>query len=88
MLLDIDQTRDGSIWVVTEPGGVSRFDRSNNRFDNFFVTDGLPVNLFRQVMADRQNRIWLLHDGGMCLFDPVQRTAQILTIGLASPYLY
>ncbi len=76
MAMDVDQTHDGSIWAVTEPGGVSRFDRANNRFDNYFITDGLPVNLFRQVLADRQNRIWLLYDGGICLFDPMWRSVQ------------
>ena len=53
--------REGSVWVGTDGGGLSRF--RPRRFHVYGLAAGLPENLVRAVSEDSQGRVWLAVKG-------------------------
>ncbi len=55
--------RDGSLWVGSTGGGLSRF--ADGRFTAHYSTaDGLPENWVQALLVDRQGALWIgTHDG-------------------------
>jgi signal transduction histidine kinase/streptogramin lyase len=47
---------DGSLWIGTIGGGVSRFDGKN--FQNYSTKDGLADNVVRAISEDSNGNIW------------------------------
>ena len=58
---DIAETSDGDLWLATDRGGLVRFHRRQNRFEQVFVPqrDGAPVPQVRSVVVDGADRIWI-----------------------------
>lgn len=61
----------GFLWVITQ-NGLSRFDGFG--FRNFQHIQGdstsLPYNDLNDITIDKQDRIWLAYDAGLCFYDP------------------
>lgn len=55
---DIEKDGNGSIWVATSPGGLSRFDVKTQTFTNLSTQQGLPSNLVTNLAADKSGNIW------------------------------
>lgn len=70
---------DGTLWVGTDGGGLSRFDTQTNRFQHFQHDAGNPNSLsgnrVRVVYKDRQGILWIGTDGqGLNRFDITTNT--------------
>jgi signal transduction histidine kinase/ligand-binding sensor domain-containing protein/DNA-binding response OmpR family regulator len=74
MVWALRQTRDGSIWMATFEGGLSRL-APDGQLRTFGPSDGLPGTRFRTLLEDRQGRLWAGGaDGGAVLHNAqVQR---------------
>ncbi|HWB26573.1 MAG TPA: two-component regulator propeller domain-containing protein [Chitinophagaceae bacterium] len=64
----IIEDSDGIIWVATNGGGISGFDRKKNTFKNYRHDDRNPAsiasNYVNYVFADSRGNIWAGTDGG------------------------
>lgn len=64
---DIEQTKDGYIWLATYGGGLAKFD--GKTFVNYTTDDGLKDNLVEEVFVDSKDNIWVSTDkGGVAKF--------------------
>lgn len=71
------EDRGGTLWVGSNGGGLSRYDREQDRFRNFRAelsdVEGLPVNDIRCMLEDRDGVIWLgASGGGLCKMLPLK----------------
>lgn len=62
---------DGSVWLSTEPGGVSIYHPESERFTRLFSEQFLLENpglsSVSQILRDRNNQIWLATNSGLYL---------------------
>lgn len=65
---DITETPDGTIWFATRDGLTSLKD---NRFESYFMEQGLPENRIRDLEPDPQNAhiLWIATRNGISKFD-------------------
>lgn len=62
--------RDGSLWAGTSTG-VFRFKDGRQMTGHYLTSNSqLPGNIVYNVYEDREARIWISTDNGMCLFEP------------------
>lgn len=59
-------SRDGSLWIGTEGGGLLRY--AAGRFRVFGTQDGLSDGFVRALFEDRQGTIWVGTDNGLLRF--------------------
>jgi len=59
-------SRDGSLWIGTEGGGLLRYEAG--RFHVFGTRDGLSDGFVRALLEDRQGTIWVGTDNGLLRF--------------------
>jgi signal transduction histidine kinase/ligand-binding sensor domain-containing protein len=62
--------RSGNLWVGTAGGGLNWFDRSNETFDHYTDSDGLPSNVVLGILTDAQANLWLSTSNGLSRFNP------------------
>lgn len=72
---DILVDRDGSVWVGTFGGGLSRYDRGGDRFEHLRHDpndpNSLPAGPVRALLQDHAGMIWIGTDGGgLARLDP------------------
>jgi ligand-binding sensor domain-containing protein/signal transduction histidine kinase len=60
-------SRDGSLWIGTEGGGLLRYEAG--RFHVYGAQDGLSDGFVRALLEDRQGTIWVGTDNGLLRFD-------------------
>lgn len=60
------QDANGDIWIGTDGGGISVWNRQKNTFHNYTIADktGLTSNNITNMVADNQNNIWIASYGG------------------------
>lgn len=74
--LSIDQiysvikTKAGDIWVGTIGGGIARFDRNTEKFQNYNKSHGLNSNTVYTLLEDNNGRLWMSTSSGISMFDP------------------
>lgn len=56
------EQRDGTLWLATYGGGLSRF--SDGKFTQYSVRDGLSSDFLRCLFEDRAGRLWIGTEGG------------------------
>lgn len=69
-------TRD-DLWIITEPGGISRYWLESDSFTNYFTTEGLPVNLFDDFVLDAAGQLWLKYQHKICRWNSETWQAQV-----------
>lgn len=57
---DLLLTPEGWIWVATA-GGVSKIDLATERFQNFYLQEGLPDNLVLSTVLDPSQNLWMVY---------------------------
>lgn len=67
------QSRDGSIWVATKGGGLSRYDEKEGKFDRFTEADGLAHDNCYGIVEDAEGILWISTDNGLSRFDRQKR---------------
>lgn len=71
---EIDEDSYGNIWVVTNTGGVSRFDPKKETFKRYMQTprDSTKIssNQVSDLHIDNKGTIWISHIDGLDRYDP------------------
>lgn len=66
--------RDGTIWIGTNGGGISRVVGQDSDkaylFENFTARDGLPSEEIWSITFDEQGKVWFATDNTICSMEP------------------
>src|SRR5215813_3931528 len=62
-IYSVYQSRDGTVWVASVSGGVSRFN--DGRFTTYTVGNGLPSNTVTSILEDADGTIWFATTNGL-----------------------
>ncbi len=73
---DLHVSVDGSLWIATDDGGLSRWDPSTNRFQSYRHDPGNPNSIasdrLRAVTSDASGTIWIgTQEAGLDRLNPV-----------------
>ena len=73
-------------WLLTEGKGIYQFEKQGNsirQIRHFSREDGLPDNMVFKGVADKQNRLWLITNKGICYLqkDRFTQNFQITNFG-------
>jgi PAS domain S-box-containing protein len=60
--LDVEEDRDGALWIGADPSGLQRFDPSTERFTNIYRHDS---NVPTSLSNNRVNSVYIDHSGAM-----------------------
>lgn len=62
---------NGKLWIATEDGGISIYDRHKNRFSYINTNNGLTSNNVHALQQDHRGNIWIgTFLGGLNRYDP------------------
>jgi diguanylate cyclase (GGDEF)-like protein len=75
LLLDLEEGRDGSIWIATDGGGLNRYDPKSGRVTKYLHdpdnSNSLSSNSVISLEEDRRGRLWIgTWAAGLNRFDP------------------
>ncbi|WP_421828769.1 two-component regulator propeller domain-containing protein [Larkinella sp.] len=70
------QDAKGIYWLATANAGLIRWDRRNNRFQQFRRSEGLSNDNIYAIYPDRRGNLWMSSDYGIMRFDPVRLTTR------------
>ena len=59
--------RSGNLWLGTTDNGLFKYD--GNSFKQFTINDGLDCNKIYCVLEDKEGKIWVGTEVGLCLYD-------------------
>jgi signal transduction histidine kinase/ligand-binding sensor domain-containing protein/DNA-binding NarL/FixJ family response regulator len=62
------------IWICTSGAGLIEYDLKNGTKNKFTTNTGLPSNFINSIVY-AGNYLWLGTEGGLCRFDPINKTA-------------
>ena len=66
-ILALRVDREGSLWIGTEDGGVTRM--TDGRFRSFGAADGVPDSQVGAIQEDGTGRLWIVSHRGLARFD-------------------
>jgi len=80
------QENDSILWIGTG-FGLNRFNMETERFQNFFISDGLPSNAIKAITKDDDGFIWISTNSGLSRLDYSQNSFKNFGIedGLQGP---
>lgn len=61
------QDKAGNLWFGTTENGLYKYDGKS--FRQFLVADGLISNNIFSILEDKDGKIWIGTDSGLCLYD-------------------
>lgn len=73
----IYQDEEGILWLASRGGGLIRWDRLSQSFQQFTVEDGLSHNNLYAVYEDDFETLWLPSDYGLMAFDKTSHTTKL-----------
>ncbi len=65
----VTEDQQARIWVVSESGGLDRYDEDRGAFVRYNENPDLPLS-FKGVVSDDQDKLWLSSNEGLVVFDP------------------
>lgn len=65
----VTEDEHGRIWVVSESGGLDRYDEDKDAFVRYNENPDLPTS-FKGIVSDDQGKLWLSSNEGLVVFDP------------------
>jgi diguanylate cyclase (GGDEF)-like protein len=78
--------RDGTLWVGTQGGGLSRLDAASGRFSHLRgAASGLPDDRIGALLLDRAGVLWVGTWQGLLRKRPGSTALEVVDIGLARP---
>ena len=86
-VLSIKQDKRGGVWIGTDGGGISYYDRRLNNF-TLYSSNNIPENVaieqVRSITTDKKGGIWLgTSNNGLTFLDPSKNIAETIHF---SPY--
>ncbi|MDE6299807.1 MAG: response regulator [Muribaculaceae bacterium] len=73
------EDRKGNIWISTDRGGLSRYNRDTNDFTTFSTEEGLPDNVVYPVVEDRDGYLWFGTNRGLVRMEPDGKNILVFT---------
>lgn len=70
----------GNIWVSTDRGGISRYDRKNDNFVTYGINEGLPDNVVYNILEDKRGNLWFGTNKGLVKFNPDTKAVKVFTV--------
>jgi ligand-binding sensor domain-containing protein len=61
------QDKKGNLWFITTGDGVYKYDGKS--FSQFTTANGLNGNMVYCILEDKDGKIWIGTDSGLCLYD-------------------
>ncbi len=61
------QDKAGNLWCGTTENGLYKYDGKS--FSRFLVSDGLNSNNIYSILEDKDGKIWIGTEAGLCLYD-------------------
>ncbi|MDT8430424.1 MAG: two-component regulator propeller domain-containing protein [Bacteroidales bacterium] len=71
-ILTILEDATGNIWFGTFGNGLISYDRESKQFDFHNENNGLPNNVIYGILQDDKGYLWLSHNQGISMYDPLQ----------------
>jgi len=59
--------KEGNLWFGTTENGLYKYDGKS--FSRFLVADGLNSNYIYSLLEDKDGKIWIGTEAGLCLYD-------------------
>ncbi|WP_446050486.1 ATP-binding protein, partial [Zobellia laminariae] len=76
--LSLYQSTAGVLWVGTFGGGLNKFvpgkEGEEDTFVSYSIRDGLPNNVIKGILEDREGNLWLSTNMGLSKFNPKNET--------------
>jgi signal transduction histidine kinase/ligand-binding sensor domain-containing protein len=69
----IDEDGNGNLWIATN-NGLNRFNVSDESFEQYHVTDGLPDPVVIGLLIDNDGTLWLSTLNGLSRINPATNT--------------
>ena len=73
MTIDMDEDREGNLWLSTQGGGLWKYDTQSGTFRTYTHDDddklSLPDDQVNCTLVDESGRLWVGTLGGLCLYD-------------------
>ncbi|MBI3195856.1 MAG: hypothetical protein HYZ34_15515, partial [Ignavibacteriae bacterium] len=61
-------------WIGTEGGGLNKFEKTSGTCSRYTTRNGLPNNVIYTVFPDKNRKLWLSTNNGLCRLDPKTMT--------------
>jgi ligand-binding sensor domain-containing protein len=68
------------LWVGTEGGGLNKFEKKNGRCISITANNGLPNNVIYTIFPDKEGKLWMSTNKGLCTLDPRAMTFKYFDI--------
>ncbi len=79
-VIDIQQTKDGLIWIGTQTEGLFKLNPDSWTLENYTMQDGLPDNTIYAIIEDDNMNLWLTTNNGLVQFNPEDKSIRVFTI--------
>ncbi|MCC5945787.1 MAG: SpoIIE family protein phosphatase [Bernardetiaceae bacterium] len=68
VIISLYEDTKGNFWIGTMGGGLHRFDKENDKFEQFTEKDGLPDGIIYAISEDASGNLWLSTNRGISKF--------------------
>ena len=68
----------GNIWILDSRSGLFRFNRQDDSFTRIDAIDEGPDSQYYDLLADRKGRLWIAHNRGIAIYDPVSKSTRTI----------
>jgi ligand-binding sensor domain-containing protein/serine phosphatase RsbU (regulator of sigma subunit) len=68
-IISLFESKDGTFWVGTQGGGISRFNKENDAFETYNEREGLPDGIVYGFAQDNKQNLWISTNRGLSRFD-------------------
>ncbi len=76
-------TKDNEVYIATQGGGLSHIHNLNHsngtliRFETYDLSISFPFDVVLSIVEDRENKLWVVGEGSLARFDPVEKTSEV-----------
>lgn len=67
---EIFEDSKGQIWIGTYGGGLNTFNRQEETFNNYTLSDGLINDIVYGILEDEPGNLWIMTPGGISKLNP------------------
>jgi len=69
-ILTLDFDNQGNIWFANTWSGLTRYNPASGKIDLWTEAEGLYRNMMQHALVDHLNRVWVLGENKISVFDP------------------
>lgn len=71
-VLSIFEDSSGGMWITTDGGGFSRYDKKSGSFHTYTSENGMPSDVVYQIVEDDAGIFWISTSKGLVRFNPLK----------------